>query len=59
MHKSIMIKGSQSKLQAIWVTLKNLQKCQIWLIEFQEVFFCAKKSSRSRPSSVNFSENLH
>ena len=22
-------------------------------------FFCAKKSSRSRPSSVNFSENLH
>ena len=42
--------GSHSKI------CKNV-KCG-WL-NFRKFFFCAKKSSRSRPSSVNFSENLH
>ena len=38
-----LIVDSATELQEIWITLKNLQKCQMWLIEFQEVFFFALK----------------
>ena len=37
----------------------KIAKMSMWPDWIQEVFFCAKKSSRSRPSSVNFSQNLH